>query len=248
MALQNLLSGGARGELGSYVTQRQKGKNIVKTKSLKKTAMRKASLDNFSAFAVLNRLSSALAKQWYYWLGLKPDNTLKHNQVAKMLKVCVATHTFNLDALETIFIPNPNVQITKFEVDYVNGKIIINANANLEGEVGIDFSWIIVVLDKYGYIHYASPQLTKQADIELFTTAMQTVGIEAITLASIKRGNMFSFCGYNKSVVEKLPIVENETLYPRHMERVTAVYIFPDTYAMAGNIFLQLNTIVYPSM
>lgn len=242
-----MLSGGMRGSVGQLVGQQYKGLNIVKTKSLNNTAQRKVNRDSFAAFSALNRVASAIAKQWYDWLGLKPDDTLKHNQVAKLLKACVATHQFNVNALAQIFPPNENVGIDSFTNNFETGQIIVKAHCNLQGEVNVNFSWIVIVIDKYGYIYYSGEQQAKTADISFYAPTLQAVGIQAITLASVKNLQEFKLQGYALSEISKLPIVEGETLYPKRMENVTSIFIQPDVYAMAGQIAVIGNALVYPS-
>lgn len=246
MATQNLLSGGMRGSVGQLVGQQYKGLNIVKTKSLNNTAQRQVNKDSFAAFSVLNRIASALAKQWYYWLGLTPDNTLKHNQVAKLLKACVATHQFDIKTLGTIFTPNPEIAIDNFTNNFETGEIRIRAHCNLQGEVNVAFSWIVLVIDKYGYIYYSGEQQAKTADITFFAPTLQAVGIQAITLASVKDLHEFKFTGFNLAEISKLPIVVGTTMFPKRMEKVTVVYEGNGIIGMSGNIDVLNGKLTYP--
>ena len=94
MAQLNLVKGEFKGTLGKFVGTKYKGKAIIKSApfgvappTLKQTA-------NVRAFEKLNRLSAAMAKNFWPALGLSDKKMLKHNAAAHWLKPLIASHQF----------------------------------------------------------------------------------------------------------------------------------------------------------
>jgi hypothetical protein len=95
MAEMNLLKSTFTGTLGRVTGANWKGKPVVKAKIFSKAPPSNAQTQSVRAFEALNRLSSAIAKQGFSYMGLSQKNLLPHNAVAKFLKPLVKNHVFD---------------------------------------------------------------------------------------------------------------------------------------------------------
>jgi hypothetical protein len=96
MAEMNLLKGSFTGRLGRVCGTTWKGKAVVKASIFSKAPPSNAQTRSVRAFEALNRLSAAIARQGFTYMGLSQKTLLPHNAVAKFLKPLVKNHVFDI--------------------------------------------------------------------------------------------------------------------------------------------------------
>ena len=94
MAQLNLVKGEFKGTLGKFVGTKYKGIAIIKSAPFGVAPPTLLQTSNVRAFEKLNRLSAAMAKNFWQVLGLSERKMLKHNAVARWLKPLIASHQF----------------------------------------------------------------------------------------------------------------------------------------------------------
>ena len=131
MAEMNLLQGSIRGSMGGQTGARVNGKNVVKKKIWSKTPGNETQTKCVRSFEALNRVSSAIAKRFWYYLGLRQGNMHKHNAVAKKFSAVVGGHVFN-PAKFSVEIPEGNAfDVRKFKISPLEQKIELDIFADL---------------------------------------------------------------------------------------------------------------------
>jgi hypothetical protein len=102
MAEMNLLKANFTGSLGRVTGSEWKGKPVVKSRIFSKAPPSKAQTQSVRAFEALNRLSAAVAKEGFPYMGLSTKTLLPHNAVAKFLKPAIENHIFDVANLSKI--------------------------------------------------------------------------------------------------------------------------------------------------
>lgn len=133
MGTMNLLQAGIKGSVGAHTGVRQKGKNVFKAKIWSKTPPTQKQKNNVRSFEALNRVSSAIAKTFWPWLGFTQGNMYKHNVVAQHFKCIIKTHTFFPPNLQEVIPLSNKIEIRDYTLDPITGQVDIKVFANLPG-------------------------------------------------------------------------------------------------------------------
>ena len=152
MAVQELLRSSYTGSLGETTGAKWKTQDVVKGKIWSKTPNNETQTNSLRAFEALNRIASAIAKKWFYWLGIKAVNMHKHNAVARLLKGCVAHHAFNIYGLAVVFPDNGTASIDSSSVDYTTGQIVFTASTSYDIGNNKNQSWLVLVFKQDGTV------------------------------------------------------------------------------------------------
>lgn len=153
MAEMNVLQGGIRGTIGAETGVRKNGKNILKKRIWSKAPGNETQTKSVRSFEALNRISSSIAKKYWYWLGIRQGNMHKHNAVASEFKVCVREHVFNPGRLAEVIKGGQRIKINEFTVDPITGNVVVDVFANLPGMARGTQRAIVMVFDGEGHVH-----------------------------------------------------------------------------------------------
>lgn len=195
MAEVNLLTSSYTGKLGRTTGVKWKGKQIVKGKIWSKTPQSAAAKGSVRAFEALNRVSSAIAKKWFYWLGIKADKMLKHNAVARLLKDCVSNHVFTPSGFFPVFSKDGSNALISYTWNGETGFLSIEAETYKSGTVGRDFSWLVLVFDQTGKVYYIETPETKRIDTSIYIPLQSEQEPFIMLLNSEKDGKRYRLGG-----------------------------------------------------
>lgn len=171
MATMNLLQGSVRGSIGNETGVRSKGRNVMKKKIWSKTPPNQTQTNCVRSFESLNRISSAVARKYWYWLGWRQGNMHKHNVVASKFSVCIQNHEFTPSLISEV-IPSGNAfDVRDFRVDMVAHKVAVDVVADLPLlNEGLQ-SACVMVFDGAGHVHLCermkSPLFVAEFESEL---------------------------------------------------------------------------------
>lgn len=152
MATQKLIQGTFEGSAGTLTGQRWKDKKVVKQKIWSKAPASPAQKSSVRSFECLNRLSSAIAKTWWYKLGLSNAKMHKHNAVAKLLAPVVANHTFDPSAIEEVFKADGTGVISAYSFDPETNLLEFTASTTLDVSAASGNSWLVVAFSVTGEV------------------------------------------------------------------------------------------------
>lgn len=152
MAIQKLIQGTFEGSAGTLTGQRWKDKKVVKQKIWSKTPASPAQKSSVRSFECLNRLSSAIAKAWWYKLGLSNAKMHKHNAVAKLLAPVVANHTFDPSAIEEVFKADGTGKIDAYTFDPETNLLEFSASTTLDVSAASGNSWLVAAFSVTGEV------------------------------------------------------------------------------------------------
>lgn len=169
MATMNLLQGNVRGSIGTQTGVRAKGKNIMKAKIWSKTPPNQTQTNCVRSFECLNRVASAIAKKYWYWLGWNQGNMHKHNVVASKFSACIQDHEFTPSLISEVIPAGNAISAVDFRVDMVAHKVVLDVRANLPLlNEGLQ-SACLLVFDGAGHVH-----LCERMKTPLFSTEFQS--------------------------------------------------------------------------
>lgn len=188
MATQELLKASYNGSLGETTGSKWKSRDVVKGRIWSKTPNNETQTKSVRAFEALNRVASAIAKQWFYWLGIKAANMHKHNAVAHLLKECVFGHVFDPVGFESVFAQNGTVRILSQSVDYDTGEISIKASTTYSPATNRKQSWLILVFTQVGKVLYCASPATTSVDFSFFAPIVPGDTVYIMALSSDKSG------------------------------------------------------------
>jgi len=229
------------------VGQHYKGKNVIKTVSLHNVKITPTQRKSVRAFEKLNRLASAVSKNWFEWLDIEQGQMLKHNAVAKHFKMCIVNHEFDITQLQQIFPANNMATINEVLIDRQTGLVTIDITSYVPGiemKVG---SLYVIVFDEDMKIYYAMGGFTQSPKISFYLPAPRGVEIQCCCFASwrLTSGYRFGAWAYNATI--SLPIYENGVLYTSRMKNVNTAIAPAITLQLSGNIVYNTNKLVYPA-
>lgn len=196
MAVLNLINSCYSGSLGSTTGTKWKGKQVVKAKIWSKTPNNETQTNSVRSFEALNRVSSAIAKKWFYWLGIKAKDMHKHNAVAHMLKACVETHRFAPIAILDVFKPNGTTAVNLFTVDYDTGQIDCEFTTTYEVATDKNKSWLCLIFTNKGYVLYAEVPHVSSKTVSFIAPIAQDDIVYAMALSSAKLKKGYVLGGY----------------------------------------------------
>lgn len=160
MGTMNLLQGGIKGSVGAHTGLRKHGKNVFKGRIWSKTPPSNLQKNNVRSFEALNRISSAISKEFWQWMGLKQGNMNKHNAIASFFKPIIKDHVFFPPNLQTIIPLSNKIEIIDYSIDATTGEMHIEINANLPG-ININTQSVIVCcFNSKGYVVYCKKMTT----------------------------------------------------------------------------------------
>lgn len=224
MAELNLLRGTYHGSLGRTTGTRWKGKEVVHGRIWSKEPPSDLQTSNVRAFECLNRVAAAIAKKWWYWLGIDAKGMHKHNAVAKMLKDCIATHTFTPAGFFPCFKVDDLAEITAWTWDNETKELSFTAKTDAAGTVGKDFSWLVMVFDSQGRVYMVETPPAKSMTAQFFVNTLSEAAPFILTLVSVKNGKKYYLGGLSLN-----SFVVNEVYYTTFMQAVPWWYADPET-------------------
>lgn len=195
MAEINILNSTYHGKLGRTTGVKWKNKEVIKGKIWSKTPENKAQQDSVRAFECLNRVSVAIAKKWWYWLGLKNTRMLKHNAVARLLKGCISNHTFTPSGFFPVFSKDGTNEITSLTYDNETHHLDLECSTNLSGTVGRDFSWLVLVFDREGKVYFAETPPAKSFTLNQYLPIAEGEEPFVLLVNSQKDGKKYKLGG-----------------------------------------------------
>lgn len=133
MGTMNLLQGGVKGSVGAHTGLRKHGKNVFKGKIWSKTPPSQKQKNNVRSFEALNRVSGAISKIFWSWLGFTQGNMYRHNVVARHFKCMIKTHTFFPPNLQEVIPVSNKIEIRDYTLDPITGQTNIDVFADLPG-------------------------------------------------------------------------------------------------------------------
>ena len=196
MAVLNLINSSYSGSLGSTTGTKWKSKSVVKAKIWSKTPNNETQTNSVRSFEALNRVSSAIAKKWFYWLGIKAQNMHKHNAVAHLLKKCVETHRFMPIAILDVFKPNGTVSVNDFEVNYETGQIDCTFTTSYEVAVDKTKSWLVLIFTAKGNVLYSEVPQVSSKTVSFIAPIAENDVVYAMALSSAKLKKGYDLGGY----------------------------------------------------
>ncbi len=220
MAEMNILNGTYHGRLGRTTGVKWKNKEVVKGKIWSKTPNNETQTKSVRAFECLNRIASAIAKNWWQWLGLSDSKMLKHNAVARLLKDCVTGHTFTPAGFFPCFHKDGTNALLSHTWDNETKMLSFKAQTYLSGTLGRDFSWMVLVFDLKGKVYYVSVPPTKTVEISIYIPYENENEPFILLLNSVKDGKKYRLGGL---VLNDFVVLE--TLYTELLRNSEWFYI-----------------------
>lgn len=164
----NLLRADITGSVGEVTGARYKGKSVIKGKIWSKAPANQTQTDSVRAFESLNRLSSAIARQYWQWLGLSANKMLKHNAVAKWLKPCVKNHIFDPENIADVIPSGDHLILSGFDVNTETGEIKAKIESTLDDmDTGKQSYWF-AICDSKGTVYYSASSILPQQQLSFF--------------------------------------------------------------------------------
>lgn len=243
MGKMDLLNANISGTVGAMTGQVYKGKSVLHARIWSRTPLNRTQKNSVRAFEALNRLSCAISKHWFYWLGIRADNMLKHNAVAHFLQPVVADHTFNIAVLPELF---PDASLTALgSVDYNSETGQISFSASYVGAVplGINASWLVLVFDNAGHVFYSESPSESSITRSFIIPGNPAQKPTVLVLASNKANGK-----YVLGMAQRLPLVENGCFYTGRSTSSVWTYVSPAiARAVGAGVSVSGNTVVVVS-
>lgn len=164
----NLLRADIQGSVGELTGARYKGKSVIKGKIWSKAPANETQTKSVRAFEALNRISSAIARQYWQWLGLSAGKMLKHNAVAQWLKPVVKEHDFELANIADVIPNGDRLELENFKIDAQTGEVTAKIVSTLdEMDTGKQSYWFCIC-DGKGTVLYSASSILPQQELDFF--------------------------------------------------------------------------------
>lgn len=118
MGKLHFMNGGFDGKLGMTYGAKQRGTHFVKATPFSHRPHNAVQTKSVRAFEKLNRFSSFVARTFWKYLNLSDKKMYRHNAVAQWLKPCVKNHSFQLQNLAEIILPNDSLSIESVSFNF----------------------------------------------------------------------------------------------------------------------------------
>lgn len=229
MGKMDLLNANISGSVGAVTGQVYKGKSVLHARIWSRAPLNSTQKSSVRAFECLNRLSCAISKHWFYWLGIRADNILKHNAVARFLQPVIADHTFNTAVLPSIF-QNPSLA-TLGDVQYNSATGKLDFSASYVGEIplGNQASWLVLVFDQQGHVFYSESPAASSVSRSLFIPSAPAQQPTVLALASNKIDGKFVL-----GMAQGLPLVVAGVFYADRSQSSVWDYTAPAVAVATG--------------
>lgn len=169
MGTMNILQGGIKGSVGAHTGVRLNGKNVFKGKIWSKAPPTQMQKNNVRSFEALNRISGAIAKEFWQWLGYTQGNMYKHNVVARHFKPIIKNHTFYPPNLQEVIPLSNKIEIRDYTLDPITGQVNIDVYANLPGINIKTQSAVVVAFNGVGKVIFC-----KRMETPILTVSFQS--------------------------------------------------------------------------
>lgn len=246
MAEQKLIQGAFSGRVGQLVGQQTGGRNIVKSRCQGLSKKNPEKIKAVRAFEALNRLSSSIAKQFFYELGISVKNMHKHNAVSSYLKPLIAGKTFDPLKINEVISQTNLIVINNFDINPEYGTIAVQWTLDPELESQPNYRQLLIVCDSEGYIYHSRVEEPDNRAINIRQQIKRGLTYYAFFIVSyIDEGEKKVFTSNIKYQLAQL-IVEFGILYTSRMKNTTALYKTPATARIAGGFKYEAETLIYP--
>lgn len=186
MAFQQFIKGSFNGRVGSVVGQKWKNKTQLHARVFSKSPPTEKQTKNVRAFECLNRLSSAMAKTWFPWLGLSAKEMYPHNAVSRWLKPLIASHQFEPEVIRQLIEEDGQAVLEEFQFNRATGQFNCIASTTINPAPGSNESWLVTVLDSTGKVYICESPRAKKVTIERIIQIPNYVSLCAFTMVSKK--------------------------------------------------------------
>lgn len=191
MGTMNLLQAGIKGSVGAHTGVRLNGKNVFKSKIWSKTPPTQRQKNNVRSFEALNRISGAIAKEFWQWLGYTQGNMYKHNVVAQHFKPIIKNHTFYPPNLQEVIPLSNKIEIRDYTLDPITGQVNIDVYANLPGiNLGTQ-SALVLAFNGKGKVVFCERMRTPILTARFKTQVNYDFPYYLICFSSTKDGNKY---------------------------------------------------------
>lgn len=184
MATINLLKGSIQGSLGAFTGVRHKKTNVIKKKIWTKSPPSSKQTNAVRAFECLNRLSSVLAKKFWYHMGLSQGKMHKHNAVAKYLKPMVSEGQFSLLKLSAVIEDDGINQIPLCTFNQLNSQITTTFEVVLTTADGLPISTIGLIIDEHGRTYSADILTQETTTVKIGIPVNASNKVYGVTISS----------------------------------------------------------------
>lgn len=218
MAVMNLLKANFEGTVGAVTGSKTKRGNVVKSRIWSKTPANVKQSTSVRSFEALNRLSSALGKHFWQYLGLKKGDMLKHNKIAQFLKPLIADKTFDLKKLETIFSKDKSVTILNATYDATKSVLEVEVKSNIQPTTSGNFQWCIILIKNNGKVELIQNPKTDYFKTSLVLENVAIEGINILTLATSDKQRGKFYRGFSLETIPALYYIDttlNVNAFPR---------------------------------
>lgn len=195
MAFQQFIKGSFNGRVGSVVGQKWKNKTQLHARVFSKSPPTEKQTKNVRAFECLNRLSSAMAKTWFPWLGLSAKEMYPHNAVSRWLKPLIASHQFEPEVIRQLIEEDGQAVLEEFQFNRATGQFNCIASTTINPASGSNESWLVTVLDSTGKVYICESPRAKRVTIERIIQIPNYVSLCAFTMVSKKVDKKYQLSG-----------------------------------------------------
>lgn len=195
MAFQQFIKGSFNGRVGSVVGQKWKNKTQLHARVFSKSPPTEKQTKNVRAFECLNRLSSAMAKTWFSWLGLSAKEMYPHNAVSRWLKPLIASHRFEPEVIRQLIEEDGQAVLEEFQFNRTTGQFNCIASTTINPAPGSNESWLVTVLDSTGKVYVCESPRAKKVTIERIIQIPNNVSLCAFTMVSKKVDKKYQLSG-----------------------------------------------------
>lgn len=208
MAEVDLLKSTFHGSAGTMTGVKWKNQEVVKQKIWSKAPNSQKGTNSLRAFECLNRLSSAIAKKFWYKLGLTDKKMYKHNAVAKFLAPCVKNHYFDINAIEEIFVNDRSCYIGDFSFNAETKLLHFVAQTELDISPNSPNAWLVIAIDNMGKVYYCDSPKTAAVEVSFYIPIADGLEPYVLTIATTKEQKRILYRGFSIS-----GYVRNRVLY-----------------------------------
>ena len=230
MGKMDLLNANISGTVGAMTGQVYKGKSVLHARIWSRTPLNRTQKNSVRAFEALNRLSCAISKHWFYWLGIRADNMLKHNAVAHFLQPVVADHTFNTAVLPELFPDSSSVALGEVQYNPETGKLDFSASYIGAVPLGNSASWLVLVFDQAGHVFYSEAPAESSISRSFIISGAPAQQPDILILSSVKSNGKFLL-----GMAQGLPLVVGSIFYTSRSQGSVWRFVSPSVAQATGS-------------
>ena len=156
MGKVNLLTSSFEGQLGETYGAKWKGLHTIKAIPFSHAPHGERSTNAVRAFEKLNRICGGIAKIFFQYLALTAKDMLKHNAVARWLRVLLVDNQFVIGNFVTAVVDRENAAINSCTVNFSTGAFTVDISFTDIADPSENTQGAFLFVDDNGKVIYKS--------------------------------------------------------------------------------------------